>query len=127
MTPVLSPAFWASRIPTPSLESNILASFPPEKKMILPSVRTPSASIRTIFTRRARSVRSCACFTSLSLEQLETPEVVDLHETFEAHRLVDDRNRCDLALLHQPKRDRGQVRACDRHGLLRHHVAREAR
>src|SRR5712691_5212613 len=125
ITPVRSPAVRASESPCPSWASNVLISRADpsacESKVTAPVVSVPSTSINKTFIclalfltlaeilRPVLSKSAPLLFPRLStaqprmavpLNQLQAPQIMQMHYAQHASRLVYHHNRRNLALLH---------------------------
>src|SRR5262245_2289938 len=98
MTPVRSPTRCARPTARPSRAWKDLASRPSGSRSSVPSVSTPSTSVRTRRMSRQRAA-SASSFTPASYE-LGLPQVVEVQDARHAAALVDDHEGGDLAGLH---------------------------
>ena len=67
----------------------------------------------------ARGPRASSSGERHGSDHLRAPEVVQVHDAFDASLGVDHDERRDLALFHEPQRLDGEHRAADRHRLAR--------
>src|SRR6202795_5332335 len=131
--PVRIPMMLASFKPAPSwaLKTFISATLPSGNacKQTSPFVSVPSTSTRSTLMLRARrrafegNLISRNAIFSHSSKQLQGPEVVDVHDAFEAAGAVHDEHGRNFLFFHQAQRARGEFSARQRDGVGRHAIA----
>src|SRR5262249_2167559 len=101
-----------------------LASWPSAKRRMVPSVITPSTSLRTSFRAWQRRARSSSFTPARPSYHLGVPEVVEVDDAKDGARVVRDHECRDLARFHAVERAGGELAAADDERLRRHALAR---